>query len=563
MPRVRLPVFPGLYGASFYVTNFWLRALAGHQNAGCHWPAPKKLEAPFTHRQRNLVRAEVVKMKQHIFFNVRIKALLVEVLSLARLTRQAQYRVALLTGLLLAVSLISLVAYGQTNKSKRGVQAVTSQPESTTELGKYYALVIGNNNYKYVAKLKTAVNDADAVGQLLRDRYGFTVKVLHDATRDNILTALNEYRRTLPVNSNLVIYYAGHGYKDPDTNEAYWLPVDAEKDNNQDWISADDIAADAHAIPSMHLLIVSDSCFSGELARDADVGITSRDRETFLTRLGQAKSRNLMSSGGNEPVADGGAPGHSVFASAVLDSLNRIEDDKFTASELFSRFIQQAVAGSADQIPQYGYIRKSGHNAGDFVFSRKPDKNAKKGPKPEAPASSASSNRANTDSSREDTRSQASVSKKKVPQGASLVAANSNSSAGLDNSAEEPATRPSLVKKIPRPTTTADVPNTMPTGQRYTVAHYSSIDPKQLCIGLMTVDNGMIHFRGQKGTPGVHNFDFPLSLIKEIKQNDLIFSALHAFHIRLNTGEVQNFSLFDAQSGAYLSPDLLLNEARI
>ena len=220
-------------------------------------------------------------MKQHIFFNVRIKALLVEVLSLARLTRQAQYRVALLTGLLLAVSLISLVAYGQTNKSKRGVQAVTSQPESTTELGKYYALVIGNNNYKYVAKLKTAVNDADAVGQLLRDRYGFTVKVLHDATRDNILTALNEYRRTLPVNSNLLIYYAGHGYKDQDTNEAYWLPVDAEKDNNQDWISADDISADAHAIPLMHLLIISDSCFSGELARDADVGITSRDRDTY------------------------------------------------------------------------------------------------------------------------------------------------------------------------------------------------------------------------------------------------------------------------------------------
>jgi len=501
-------------------------------------------------------------MKQEMVFNVRIKALLVEVLFLAKPARWIQYRVALLTGVLLAVSLTSLVSYGQTNKSKRGVEAVTSQPDATQQLGKYYALVIGNNNYKYVAKLKTAVNDADAVGQLLRDRYGFTVKVLHDATRDNILTALNEYRRRLPVNSSLMIYYAGHGYKDPDTNEAYWLPVDAEKDNNQDWISADDIAADAHAIPSMHLLIVSDSCFSGELARDADVGITPRDRETFLTKLGQAKSRNLMSSGGNEPVADGGAPGHSVFASAVLDSLNRIEDDKFTASELFSRFIQPAVAGAADQMPQYGVIRKSGHNYGDFVFIRKADKNGKKGPKPEVPAPSAANNRANTDSSEEDTRSRASVSKKKSPQGASLVASNSTSRDSLDNSAEEPAPRPSLVKKIPRQTT-PDVPNAAPTGERFPVAHYSSIDPKELCIGLMTIDNGMIHFRGQKGTHGVHNFDFPLSLIKEIKQNALILSANHAFHIRLSTGEVQNFSLFDVQSGVYLSPDLLLNEARI
>jgi len=248
-------------------------------------------------------------MKKYMFLNFSITALLAGVPSLTGLARRTQHRVALLAGLLLAASLASVTAYCQT-ATQRGVQAITASSDSTLQLGKYYALVIGNNNYKYVPKLKTAINDADAVAKLLRDRYGFTTKVLHDATRDDILTALNEYRRTLPVNSSLVIYYAGHGYKDPDTNEAYWLPVDAEKDNNQDWISADDIAADAHAIPSMHLLIVSDSCFSGELARDADVGITPRDRETFLTKLGQAKSRNLMSSGGNEPVADGGAPGH-------------------------------------------------------------------------------------------------------------------------------------------------------------------------------------------------------------------------------------------------------------
>jgi Caspase domain len=55
------------------------------------------------------------------------------------------------------------------------------------------------------------VNDANAVATILGESYGFKTKVLHDATRSEILTALNEYRRTLPEHSSLLIYYAGHG----------------------------------------------------------------------------------------------------------------------------------------------------------------------------------------------------------------------------------------------------------------------------------------------------------------------------------------------------------------
>src|SRR5713226_7758749 len=84
--------------------------------------------------------------------------------------------------------------HGQPPK-KRGVQDVTPPAASTVQLGPYYALVIGNNNYRYVSKLATAVNDAKEVARLLGDRYGFTTRVLYDASRDDILTALVEYRR--------------------------------------------------------------------------------------------------------------------------------------------------------------------------------------------------------------------------------------------------------------------------------------------------------------------------------------------------------------------------------
>lgn len=262
-----------------------------------------------------------------------------------------------------------LLAIGQ-HATSRGVTDSSQAQTSTLSLGSYYALVIGNNNYKYLNKLQTAVNDADAIAQMLRQRYGFVTKELRNATRDDIITAMVEYRRTLPDNSNLLIYYAGHGQNDRDVDEAYWLPVDAEKDNNQNWISADDITRDVRAIHSMHVLIISDSCYSGTLTRDADASINPRELSVFITKMIKSKSRTLMSSGGDEPVADsGGGAGHSVFAGAILQGLGQIADSQFTAAALFQT-IQPRVAGRSDQVPQYSLIRNSGHDSGDFVFSK-------------------------------------------------------------------------------------------------------------------------------------------------------------------------------------------------
>ena len=77
--------------------------------------------------------------------------------------------------------------------------------DSGLNLGNYYALVIGNNAYHSLPPLETAINDARAVAQLLRNKYGFRVDVLIDATREDILRALNRYRRMLDANDNLLI----------------------------------------------------------------------------------------------------------------------------------------------------------------------------------------------------------------------------------------------------------------------------------------------------------------------------------------------------------------------
>jgi caspase domain-containing protein len=276
--------------------------------------------------------------------------------------------------LLLAACLSTLFAHGQKPPQKRQVKDSTpvAAPATPSALavGSYHALIVGINNYQSLPKLQTAVNDANALAILLQEQYGFIdMKLLRNATRNQILLALNDFKHNLPENSNLLIYYAGHGYKDPGTKIAYWLPVDAQSDNDINWIGASAITDEIKGLHSAHVLVISDSCYSGDLVR-GPLKIGPAERDIYLRRMLESPSRTLMSSGSSEPVSDGGKDGHSIFAYALLQSLRSVTDDGFTASDLFHTYIQQAVGGGSSQLPQYGVILNSGHEFGDFVFSR-------------------------------------------------------------------------------------------------------------------------------------------------------------------------------------------------
>ncbi|HLL71950.1 MAG TPA: caspase family protein [Pyrinomonadaceae bacterium] len=242
---------------------------------------------------------------------------------------------------------------------------------AATPAGRYYALVIGNNAYTSVPKLKTAEADAREVAALLRDSYGFETKLLLNATRQQIMSAFTSYRRTLAPDASLLIYYAGHGINDKDADKAYWLPVDATLDDQSNWIIADEITTALKVIPARHVLVISDSCYSGTLTRGLSDSLPRpTEREQFLQRMAAGRSRTLMASGGDEPVADGGGGGHSIFAGALLRGLKEMDKGQFTASELFRYHVQEPVAGRANQTPEYNPLRNSGHESGDFIFER-------------------------------------------------------------------------------------------------------------------------------------------------------------------------------------------------
>jgi TPR repeat protein len=274
-----------------------------------------------------------------------------------------------------ALLILSVGGTSSQGQDQRGTTIIHQDGESAVANGKYYALVIGIDDYPSpLPRLKTAVGDARAVSRVLSERYGFQVQLLldRDATRAHILDAMTRYRNTLSPNDNLLIYYAGHGYSDHEAGKAYWLPADADSKFSANRIIADDLTTGVRVLPARHVLVISDSCYAGDLTRDVDGPSQSGGQAAFINRMLRSRSRTLMASGGDEPVSDAGTNGHSVFANALLGALERTDGQMFTASDMFYGSVRRLVGGHSKQMPEYSIIRDSSDDQGDFVFERKP-----------------------------------------------------------------------------------------------------------------------------------------------------------------------------------------------
>jgi uncharacterized caspase-like protein len=242
------------------------------------------------------------------------------------------------------------------------------------KLGNFYALVIGNDDYKNIPKLKSAIVDAKAIGTLLEKEYGFRVTSLFNASRYQILSALSGFRTKLSERDSFLIYYAGHGELDTDIQRGYWLPIDAEAKNSANWLSTTAILDEVHGIKALHVLVVSDSCFSASLVRRGLVEFdrandqSTSDRHALIRRLAKKRSRTILTSGGLEPVLDSGGGQHSVFAKALLNTLYE-NQGIMEGTRLFQK-LRELIVYNADQTPEYAPAEKSGHEGGDFIFVR-------------------------------------------------------------------------------------------------------------------------------------------------------------------------------------------------
>lgn len=257
-------------------------------------------------------------------------------------------------------------------QAQRGVEIKSKDDLShkSGKLGAYRALVIGINDYqdKKIPALKTAVNDAREVASLLQTRYGFKVDLLLDrqATRQAIMDKMRDLAANATPDESVLIYYAGHGEIDRVLNDGWWVPADAQGGKSGTYLDNTFVQRVMKGMKARHVLLVSDSCYSGTLFGEARALPPLID-DKFYLNLYNEKSRWGMTSGNKTPVSDSGSEGHSIFAYQLIKALTKNEKPYVTTQEIYSR-IAPIIANNSEQQPLCSPVRDTGDQGGGFVF---------------------------------------------------------------------------------------------------------------------------------------------------------------------------------------------------
>jgi tetratricopeptide (TPR) repeat protein len=245
---------------------------------------------------------------------------------------------------------------------------VITEMASLVEGGKYYALIIGISNYTdpQITDLDGyPVQDAERLARILTSNYTFAEEqtiLLLNSDRADIQRAFDDLSKIVTDKDNLLIFFAGHGHYDAETELGYWFPADAEKDYTSNWIYNDVLVANLRRIRSRHTLLISDACFSGSIFKTRS-GLDEAP-EAYQKKY-ELKSRKAITSGVLQTV-----PNKSVFFKYLAAQLEENKAKYLSASQLFQD-IEIPVGNNSPNTPQFGVIGNVGDEGGDFIFITK------------------------------------------------------------------------------------------------------------------------------------------------------------------------------------------------
>jgi uncharacterized caspase-like protein/peptidoglycan/xylan/chitin deacetylase (PgdA/CDA1 family) len=263
---------------------------------------------------------------------------------------------------------------GQAFKVVRAANAPAAAVAPSAGYQESWALVVGIDAYAKWPKLQHAVKDAEAVKDTLISRYGFAQDHIlffkdGDATRANLLGALNGKLAQAKRDDRIFIYFAGHGATrklSSGRDLGYLIPVDSDPNTfATDGLPMTDLQTVAEGLTAKHVFFVMDACYSG-------LGLTRGGSDAFLRENSKRLARQMLTAGGaDQTVADDGPGGHSVFTWTLLQGLNgRADlngDGVITATEL-AAFVAPAVSSMSKQTPAFGSL--PGSEGGEFVFEK-------------------------------------------------------------------------------------------------------------------------------------------------------------------------------------------------
>jgi hypothetical protein len=243
-----------------------------------------------------------------------------------------------------------------------------------------YALLFGTDHYKIDKfgeqwdALDNPIDDVTTIGNVLSSTYGFDTKIYKDQTLDQINTTIADFLRNTKfgLHSELLVFFAGHGYFDPGLNKGFVVASDSlhahkDSDRYKTCLSLDELADTLGKSRCRHVFLMLDTCFGGTVLPKYALGKTRGeiDRSVVDGILDNAKSRIVLASVGKVEALDGDKGGHSPFALRVIEALQNKKGEN--QGVVTARMIFNDAAWNRKQAPVFGGLPGQ-EDGGEFLF---------------------------------------------------------------------------------------------------------------------------------------------------------------------------------------------------
>jgi len=146
-------------------------------------------------------------------------------------------------------------------------------PKTNMDSNNILAVIIGIEEYKYAPSVDFASNDARTFYQYAKDVFGIPERNIYYRINDgatagefNKIFSENGWidRRLKKLETDVIIYYSGHGAPDTQSKKGYLIPSDIDPNYATTGFSIDDMYLFLSKLQAKSVTLFLDACFSGE-----------------------------------------------------------------------------------------------------------------------------------------------------------------------------------------------------------------------------------------------------------------------------------------------------------
>ena len=200
-------------------------------------------------------------------------------------------------------------------------------PVSGTKANNTFVIAIGNENYQLVPSVSFAENDMEVFCKYCQKTLGVPISNIRkykDATFGMMLSALSDLKDIAEAYNgdiNVLFYYAGHGFPDEKSHNAYLLPVDADGKQPEVCFPISRLYSELAALNSKSTVVFMDACFSGSQRGD---GMLASARGVAIKAKEEKLQGNIVvfsAASGDETAYPYREKGHGMFTYFLLKKL--------------------------------------------------------------------------------------------------------------------------------------------------------------------------------------------------------------------------------------------------